>query len=351
MVVSMGGCFECFNILYGHGGTIQRWVIPTWKRLAEFCRERQECFQARIRPELGIVFPAERNAENLEGLYAENPGAAAMRPWVNLLQDSQFSARVVLQHQLEDDGALARYQVIVLPNVSGLPQAAVDGLCRFVRNGGRLLVDARSIALLPPELTGIAEASWSDEAKLIFVDGDGRLAAAEVPVADVKAGAARPAGYCYDDNFYESNAAAAAWLHDAGKGRVCVLGFSMQHFYGANRCSAIRSFVRRQLEALGYRPLVKVGGSGFVELTVTEKPGKLLVNLVNMAGQHNVPSVRGYDEIPSLGPLTIVFAPECRFARMRLLPGNAPLDGTRLADGSWKVTLPRLDIHSVIVVE
>ena len=80
VVVAMGGGFECFNILYGHGGIVQRWAIPIWRGMAAFCRQRQECFQARIRPELGIVFPAVRNDPEKEALYVGNPGAAAMRP-------------------------------------------------------------------------------------------------------------------------------------------------------------------------------------------------------------------------------------------------------------------------------
>ncbi len=355
VVVAMGGGFECFNILYGHGGTVQRWAIPIWRGMAAFCRQRQECFQARIRPELGIVFPAVRNDSEKESLYVGNPGAAAMRPWMQLLQDSQLSTKAIFEHELADKGALDRYQVIVLPNAATLPEAAIEGLKRFVENGGRLLVDAESVALLPSELTGLEANTAAPESRLLFVEGSGALAAAEVPFCEMTpladGNGATPTGWAHDDNFFEAKRFPMAWQKDCGRGRVGVVAFSMQHFYAGNKCTAIRRFVKEQLDALGYRPLVTVTGSAFAEVTVTEKAGRLYVNLVNFAGSHNVEAVRGYDEVPAIGPLTVTIAAGQPVSAMRLVPDGTQLPFTRNPDGSTTAVLPRLEIHAAIVVE
>ena len=56
---------------------------------------------------------------------------------------------------------------------------------------------------------------------------------------------------------------------------------------------------------LGYKPAVKVEGSRFADLTVTCKDADIIINLTNVAGEHNVPCCRSYDEIPLLGELKI----------------------------------------------
>ena len=63
------------------------------------------------------------------------------------------------------------------------------------------------------------------------------------------------------------------------------------------------------LADLGFNPQISVSGSGYADLTVTEKNGNIFINLINMAGDHNVPTVRSYGEIPEIGPLDIAIDP------------------------------------------
>ena len=78
--------------------------------------------------------------------------------------------------------------------------------------------------------------------------------------------------------------------------------------------------------------------------------GRLHVHLVNTAGPHEDVDVYAFDEIPPVGPLDVALrlpAPPTRIVRQ---PAGEALPFT-MRDGRAVVTLPRLEIHDVLVVE
>ena len=79
--------------------------------------------------------------------------------------------------------------------------------------------------------------------------------------------------------------------------------------------------------------------------------GTLLVNLINLAGEHNVANVRSYDEIPPIGPLTVTIAPSIFVKKIIQIPENKELAITRQADGNVSVTVERLEIHTVLQIQ
>ena len=75
-VLALGGAFQFFNIMYGGGGILQEWMIPTWEKTAAFCRERQEiCFGAKLIPQVGILYPEAKSDEkrNVRQADTEKP--------------------------------------------------------------------------------------------------------------------------------------------------------------------------------------------------------------------------------------------------------------------------------------
>jgi len=96
--------------------------------------------------------------------------------------------------------------------------------------------------------------------------------------------------------------------------------------------------------------MVEVKGSQYVDVVVNRINGKLAVNLVNTAGAHFSPDIYTYDEIPPLGPLAVTIRAEKRPKRVTWQPDGAELDFT-FGKGEIRLTLNRLDIHGVILVE
>ncbi len=350
MVIAMGGAFQFFNIHYGHGGILQRWMIPTWGKVAEFCRQRQACFKSRIRPELGVLLPMVRNGADRGGLY-DSCCLDALSSWMDLLQDCQFSTKVLFESQLSEED-LSRYKVIVVPAMAATESTVMAKLETFVRNGGSLLVDSPAA----PLFAGFAgfRGDGTPERQLIFVEGDGALAAGETICRNLTPnGIAQPVGQLFDDNFMESPHRPAAMVAAIGQGNVAALAFDMAVFYRDNQSTTIRNALRRLLKTnLGYTPTVEVTGSRFADVTITEKNNRLLINLINVAGEHNVQPVRSYDEIPSIGPLTVSIDPSIRFRSAMLQPENTPMGiKTDETTGRHILTVPFLKIHSYIDLE
>ena len=112
------------------------------------------------------------------------------------------------------------------------------------------------------------------------------------------------------DNIYDVEPHPAYFTKKAGKGVFCFLNIDLGDFYTINRSNTLRVFIKKLISDLGYKATVSVSGSRFADLTVTEKDGSVIVNVINMAGEHNVPTVRSYNEVPLIGPLKIEISPE-----------------------------------------
>lgn len=124
-VISMGGGFQFFNIMYGFGGVVQEWAIPMWEKVAEFCREREAvCHGAKLYPEVGIVYTNIKGQTQDGSLYDLNyTGIGPMCAWVKALCDNQVPAGILYECQL--DGDLSAYKAIVVPSSENLEKESV----------------------------------------------------------------------------------------------------------------------------------------------------------------------------------------------------------------------------------
>jgi hypothetical protein len=96
-----------------------------------------------------------------------------------------------------------------------------------------------------------------------------------------------------------------------------------------------------------------VTGSRAVDVTLARKDGRLLVNLVNTAGPHADGNVYTHDDIPPLGQIEVrvrLSAGQARPGRVRLEPRGLDLEFA-CEDDVVVCTVPRLEIHEVVVVE
>ena len=78
--------------------------------------------------------------------------------------------------------------------------------------------------------------------------------------------------------------------------------------------------------------------------------GRLAINLVNTAGPHADQKKPLHDSIPVVGPLDLTIRATTKPARITLEPGAQPLTFT-WRNGEARVTVPRLEIHSVVMVQ
>lgn len=339
VIVAMGGGFEFFNIHYASGGAIQQWAIPIWAETAKFCRERSVCFGAHIRPEFGVLMPCDRNDSTMPFLYTNAPGEKCCDMWVSLLQDCQYSTKVIMEDQLID-GMAKKFRIIVIPGAEQLAPQAIEQLKKFVDNGGIVLVDAPSLRHFSSDIPPL-------EKRQLFINAQGALASGEGNFRDFVPADAVSHSEVRFDNIFDVPARPAYFTRNQGKGMWGFLAVDLGDFYIVNRSNTLRNFVKEMISQLGYKADITVSGSRFADLTVTEKSSELLINIVNMAGEHNVPSVRSYNEIPQIGPLKVTLAPELGVKEVSPLP-HADLTVNRTNGIITEIILQKLHIHTVL---
>ena len=341
MVIALGGGFQFFNIMYGTGGTVQPWAIPLWEKVADFCRQREFCHKAKPVHQVGVVYPTQRPA-NPQRLYTKNvPSFFAMCSWDNALLESGFSTEVIFQSELAQ---LQAFPVVVLPDGPML-EKDIALFKTYVEQGGRLIVDLGATGHFA-DFAGMEKEE--EQTKLFFLAGGDALAAVEGTLATFTPGGTVTA-QAYMDNYVVGTPVPLALCKQVGKGNITFMALDFAKAYENNVTTAIRTMLCDVVTATGFVPAVTVSGSSFADLVVTEKEGKWLVNIINTAGPGGLAKVRSYNEIPPIGPLTVRIR-KAGIQRIVTLPGgeNIPF---RYADGCCEFVLPKVDIHTVAVVD
>lgn len=348
-VIALGGAFVFFNIMYGYGGVVQEWMIPTWKRVSEFLRAREPfCFGASPIHEIGVIFPEERTESTIDGLYHQRYiGYGGTKGWVNAIQDHQHFSEMIITADF-DDKNLSEYPLIILPNSVALRAETITALKNYVKDGGKLIIDASSGEYFS-DITDIEYLSLKNE--LIFLSDGERLAAMETDIAKIKADVdASVCGLYYPDNhFTEQIGIPAAYITNYGNGKIISLTFDFGKAYENNRTPVIRRFMKGLFTTIGYEPKAKIKGSSFVDATLMKKGSKIMLNLINYAGTHNDPSYRTYDEIPPIGPIEIAI--KCKKPKKILLqPENTDLN-FEYRDGKSFFKVEKIEIHNIVEIE
>jgi hypothetical protein len=242
------------------------------------------------------------------------------------------------------------YPLIVVPECDYLEPDFKRALLAYVNGGGNLLlVGSQTAALFPTEL-GV---NLKDEllSQPRFLAHQGTLAPTKGAARTVVLlPRAQPVGRLHATNDVGSPAHAAASIAQLGRGHIAATYFSFSQGYLSDRSETMRGFLNDLVRQLFPKPLVEVKGSPDVDVAVNRISSRLAVNLVNTAGPHADTQDPIQDAIPAVGPLDITIRQATKPTKVTLEPGGKPL-AFEFRDGETRLTLTRLDIHSVVLVE
>lgn len=341
VVLALGGGFQFFNILYGTGGLVQEWAIDGWAEVANFCHCRREyCFQAESIAEIGIIYPEYYGKNTLfTGGAFKN-----LRAWVSMIQDAGFSCDVINESSPE---LLSRHKVIVLPGADIYNPNTIKLITEFADNGGIVIVDGG--VELSADISGTT--FKKPVRRLVFPDCDGRLTCLETNYFEPALSTASPLIYCYKENYFrEEEKYIACTVNQYGKGKILSMCFDISTVYNDNITYALKQFTKKLFRESGYQPFVSVTGSDYADVTLMQKDGKVMINIINKAGEHNAVGVRTFNEIPKIGPLEIHIRSDKMPKSVIRRPENIKLDMMANKNG-YTYKIDSLHIHSVIEVE
>jgi hypothetical protein len=243
-----------------------------------------------------------------------------------------------------------RWPLIVVPEWDYLEPAFRAELDAYVENGGSLLlIGPSSASLFASELD--LKPEGNPGVKRRFLQSDGSLGGLNANQQAFKAGAAaKPFGLLYERNDLTSRSEPAAFIRKLGKGQIAATTFDFGDRYLNSRTSVARDFLDTLVHELFPNPIVSVTGSHQVDVSLMRNHGKLLVNLVNTAGPHELEKVQVFDDIPSVGPLQVTVRVPKKPKSVFLEPGRR-LQRFGYRDGEVKLTVPPVEIHDIVVVQ
>jgi hypothetical protein len=349
MVLSVGGGFQAyFN--QKRDGSICAWHMKLMGEVAKFCRARQKvCHRAEAVPQIALLHSRAAQYRQSTKLFSHTAeGRVPVEGILNCLLDAQQAVEVLGEHHLS--GRLQEYPLIVVPEWDYLEPQFIEELRGYAHGGGSLLlIGPRAAAMFAKEL-GVKWVGKPEEKKL-WLEHDGWLGALTTLSQSVKlTGGARPFGRLHANNDLDSPSEPAAIVRPFGKGKIAATCVNLGERYRNAATFTTRRFLAALVRELFPQPLVEVTGSQFVDVVVNRVSGKLAVNLVNTAGAHADKDIYAFDEIPSVGPLAVTIRSKQKPRSVRLEPEGKRLSFT-YKNGKIHLTIPRLEIHEVIVVE
>ncbi len=350
IVLAQGGGYQAY-FRQKRDGSIFDWQMKLMAEVATFCRARQEiCHRAEAVPQVALLFSRAAHYRASPALFGPwgSHGIHALRGVLQSLLDSQNSVQIVSEHHLS--GQTARWPLIVIPEWEHLDPPFRDELIAYVRNGGSLLlVSWRAARPFAAELDVQPEGEVAQVGR--YLEHAGWLGGLHTYLQRVKPGPnARPFGRLHHSDDPRTPHDVAATITPVGRGRIGVLWFDYGDAYLNRRVPVARDFLQAMVRELFPTPLVEVTGSHHVDVSVARKGERLLINLVNTSGPHEFEKVYVFDEIPPVGPLNV----RLRLDRAPKSVVQQP-EGRRLEviwqDGVAQVAVPRLEIHSAVVVD
>lgn len=347
-VLALGGGFQAY-FTQNRDGSVRTNEMAVMAEVAKFCRARQEfCHHAVSVPQIALLYSTASHYRRNNGLF--NRDHSSFQGTLQALLDSQYSVSLVSEHHLT--GKMAQYPLIIVPECEYLEPAFKAELEAYARNGGKLLlVGVQSARLFDKVLGAVAddkpplEGPWS----LVHLQTHSTNVLGETAIQGKIQNMIFSDDSQLIDTLVNTNqgSLAAASIHP-GSANIAGIYFDYSRGYLHNSDETTRAFLSDLIKRLFPKPMVEVTGSHHVEVVINRINGHLAVNLINTAGPHATEPI--FDSIPAVGPFQVVIRQEAKPQSVTLEPGGEKL-AYEFRDGEVHLTVPKLEIHNVILLQ
>ena len=345
-VMAVGGGFQSYWT-QNRDGSLKTWNFPQMAELAKFCRARQSfCQGSETIPQIAVWYSVQSWKKSFDGIYAG--GTAAMEAVLTLLLDGQRAVDILMDHQLLKK--LDQYKLLVIPEWTDLDESLKKVVLQYIRNGGSVLVvGGNAVREFKPEL-GV---TFVGAPKTIpfYIGFDDDLSGIKAPWQPVTPQVGTETiGSCYSvcDSHYPTGNPVAT-ITRLGKGQLAGFYVDIGNAYYNTQSPTYRKLMDQVIDHLVELPTVRVTGSEYVHTVLSRKGSRTMVHLINTGGAHFNRKVFTYGEVPPLGPITVQIRQDENPSSVKLQPEGKSLDHS-FNQGILTVTVPRLDVHSIIEV-
>ncbi len=345
-IMAMGGGVQ-FYFQQNKDLSIIPWLAKPLSEIAGFCRQRQQfCHKSKAIPQIALLYPTASYQKNASRPYSNNMNK--LEGTLNLVLDGQNAVEILMEHHLMEK--MDQYPIIIIPECDYLEPAFFEELKKYVTDGGHLMVIGTETSKVFEKELGIKILSKVDDLEE-FIAIDNKIGAIRSSCLNVEllSGVDIFSNFYLGSDFRNKGTGISSSTNEMGKGLITGIYFDAGSAYQKYKSPILRDFINFIINKLFPNPIVKVTGSRMVHLTVNQLNGKLNVNLINVAGEHTNQSAIGYDEIPTVGYLTITIKTEKKPSKIILQPEGKEMEFI-YQNGSAMLTVQELKIHSILEI-
>jgi len=369
-IIALGGSVNIYNQPKGHrDARIPDWQARRIGELSDFLKARKDVSWHSETIPNAVILHSEHDfhAQKTKNIWEHETGH--LDGAVQALLDNSIATDIMDEWALLKQ--IERFPLVVAPSQESMSPEAVETLKTYVRNGGKLLVTGpESFETFGADFLGVDSHGISDTHNYHLPAGEERFplssvghqgsAWTEVPVfpwREVTPTTARGIA-AVTTTFFEEDATAyfGATINQVGEGAVAYIPCDIMTYYNNSRYTPVRQFIEDVIEALNPAFPVDVQAPVAIESILRTKCGNTYVHLINRAsGLPIYENVRGSDDVPAVGPVSIRMELSERPASVKLLFESATIvwdytEGVDGAPGVLSVLVPSVQMHAALEI-
>ena len=348
VVLMQGGGFQIYHTPTRSGYIVEP-IIAQEEAVAAFCRVREAVsHKSASVPQVALLLSSNSFWDRSDAVFSPGDAFVELEGALHALLNLHYSVDILAEHQLIP--RLKEFPLVVVPDSHKLTDEFRQALADHVAGGGSLLLLGEKCARLFEPLLGVTLEGGPSRRTAELASAMG-VTNADGVWQKVALTSARPAGFIYPTRDTRKGGEIAATVNDFGKGKVAAVFGPVASIFFRSHHPWLRKFIGGLAAELFPEPAVKVGGPPGLDVSLrTTRDGRLSVHLLNTTGTP-LPDRYGFtDFIPPLERISLRINVPRRPKSVVWVPDGGRLDWT-WSDGLLKVTLPRLEIHGVLVVE
>lgn len=350
-VVALGGAIMVYNQPQ-RTGWLTGWHQDLLGEVAAFCRARQDtCWKSTTVPEAAVLHHHAHFYAHNDPLFNYGQSARPVEGALHALLETQRSTDI-----LTEDGALARmqaYKLVIVPEQTRLSAALVAALQAYAAAGGHVIMSGAHLARDYPGLVG-ATPRGEPVADGVYLPVDGRAVSVSPgwqPVTPAEGTEVWTTLLRGQEPEKDTSDEASVTRRGVGDGTIVGIHGPIFGDYGIGHYPDVRRFIAGLIDRLGVRWTATVEAPPRLELILRQKDGRLLVNLVNRGAAETLSPQRVIvEDLLPVENVVIHIHRDAQPVAVSVVPDGTAMNWS-FADGMLEVRLPRVEIHTVVVIE
>lgn len=349
-VVALGGAVMIYNQPQ-RSGWLTGWHQDTMAEVAAFCRARRDaCFGTTTASQAAVLHLADHYYAHNQPLYNYGDAAQPVEGSLHALLETGRSTDILLA--ADAPARLADYLLVIVPEQTRLSPAIAAALEAYAQGGGHVLLSGSQLAAECPGLVGVSAESEPVAART-YLPVDGKAVPVSsgwqrvTPATGTEVWAYRMA---QQEPGKDMTTDPAVTCRKTGAGAVVAVHGPLFRDYYLGHYPLLRRFIAGLVERMALPWQVTLDASPRLELVQRRRDAELVLNLVNRgAGETLSPRRAIVEELLPVTDVTLRVRLDAAPQSVIAVPAD-PAPAWDYADGVLTVRVPRVDVHTAVVV-